>query len=1274
MPAPRSLADRVVEVEGYDGRNYHYGTGLIFDSRTLLTALHVIDGCQSITLRAEGQTEYQATIEPPTAYMDMAIVDIVDHADVADELPASRLAIIDRESSTPDVLRDCQLYGYPVGAETRSATGGLIRRRFHSPGFVPIHDGAPSDSFLISLERGALRTTAGTSPWRGLSGAPLFHRSRLIGIVVEDPNNDDGTSLRFIGFDGLANAIRRDPADRDPEALVFASRLGLSADVEPENIYGPVHQLGTGIRSTAKNMVAATRFTGREAELQLLSDFVADNDSRYLWLAGPAYAGKTTLLAKFVADVLPDDVRVFGDFLNPGRFGVSGRQFEERLKSQLRGFIESATRDPIDNESSLNDLWTRASRIVADQDWHLLLIVDGLDEDDRRGQPHSVASMLPDIVARNTHLIVSSRDTEVTQLKDEPLRLHGLAKTAPTDLELLPDNLEAESLLREEMGTVERANSVYRRLLRTLSVARGSLTIEDLAQICHADFHAVHDFLISAERLLVPRRILGVEHYHLIRSDLQPEPSSVPDAVDDIRRWAATWRRRGWPDDTPRYLFASYPSMLVSAESAELYEDVGWVARGLHVVGVDVLLAHLQTALDDREDDSYLRSLTRVLTHSSPPLRRLPSWDDPHERALFHLLLLSALELSEEELAARFLDRLPPARLPRPQTMTRQPTVAALAEASTRLRPSAACCLPTGSGNEESSSPEPANDHERVLLGDPDGSLHLWDPDQPDAEPALLARRRQPIVAVAPLGPGRCVTAHLDGTVVAWRLDGLTAIIEGAHRLNHLAPSFVAPFGDDEVLVAGEYGNISLLRRDPDGDLSERTTTRTRDSTANAYALGGPNVLLTGGSDGRVKRWTETGGQWHHRVVAEFDSPIVAIDSSTGGDTVLVANTAGELAILIADSDEPIVLGRHFPGVAQAKLLPSSTAVSLATDGSIRTWPLNRGRGQDVLLSGQTDSATMMAVGCGRHVTRVQRNGRITLLEPSLASVRGPGVTVAPRRVRSVGFLDSNTVVALDDESNRPLLWSATEGRFNELEVDSASTLDIASIVPMGPSSLAVIDRGHRVWSSAVLADEMRLAVNHGPLETPGSKYAVPLADGRLLVGGPSTDLATVDLAAEKVRPFARHDGLVSALTSNAALELVCSGDSTGHVRVWDLAEEVPEIVTDTTFDSGVAAIAVIGRGSYLVGTDDGAISLLDDGGQTQRVGHHSWMDGLLPWKGRVALSYSGDQGVVVWDIDRGTQSEFRFRAVAGAVTGPRQDGTRSISLADSTGRLSLWQ
>jgi len=200
--------DRIVEVvadmgEGANER-YQYGSGCIVAPNTVLTAAHVVRQAKSVRIRDRLKDSFPVDgagnlLSAPDSSFDMAILHVPEERLAA--FQPLTIARVDRSYPSPNVVRDCDAIGYPEFMEFRSAPGSeVVRDVVHVRGDIPIMSSSITGRLTLQvsawprpLPEGQLKL--GRSEWSGMSGAPVFSKSRLIGVVTEHRIRQGASSI-----------------------------------------------------------------------------------------------------------------------------------------------------------------------------------------------------------------------------------------------------------------------------------------------------------------------------------------------------------------------------------------------------------------------------------------------------------------------------------------------------------------------------------------------------------------------------------------------------------------------------------------------------------------------------------------------------------------------------------------------------------------------------------------------------------------------------------------------------------------------------------------------------------------------------------------------------------------------------------------------------------------------------------------------------------------------------------------------------------------------
>lgn len=377
--------------------------------------------------------------------------------------------------------------------------------------------------------------------------------------------------------------------------------------------------------------IAPRELIGRGSELADLAAFCSEEsaDGWFRWLKAAAWAGKSALLSWFAVNP-PPGVRVVSFFVTAQLADQADRvafvenvleQLLTLLGEQMPPFLTPATR-----EAHLLGLLEDAASLCAERGERLVLVVDGLDEDRGVGtgpDSHSIAALLPARPLKGLRVVVAGRpDPPVPDDVPEghPLRDGGIVR----ELEVSP---EARAVRAEMKRDLKRllAGRPERDLLGLVVASGGGLTADDLATLTGTLAWEVREHLGTATGRSFTRRDNDLapgtapEVYLLAHGDLRVTAAEMlgAEAVsayrEQVHRWAAGYRDRGWPAETPEYLLRGYLFMLLTTA------DVGQAtALCTDPVRHERLFAHTG---DDRAALAQLAAtLDRHVTGDAPDL------------------------------------------------------------------------------------------------------------------------------------------------------------------------------------------------------------------------------------------------------------------------------------------------------------------------------------------------------------------------------------------------------------------------------------------------------------------------------------------------------------------------------------------------------------------------------------------------------------------------------------------------------------------------------
>lgn len=498
MP-PVPLAARVVEVIADLGLSassrYRYGSGCIVGGRTVLTAAHVVADAMSVVIRDPDRREHKATVDPRLVGdvdgpgPDLALLEVSDPAFVGD-LPPIKLARVDRDNANGEPVERCHAVGYPWFAETPSPKA--IRDTVDAIGVVPVLSKLKTGLLSVQVEVSPQRlppeeTTLGASEWSGMSGAPVFAGRCLLAVVTEHPPREGPSAITAVPLTALqADPVHEQwgPGVADPAAWWARLGVGGIGDLERVPLPPPPRQ-PPAYRATLREFGRTLhqrmpQLLGRERELEQIAAF-ATGDDGYRMVEGGTFSGKTALVYEAVTVGLPPEVDAVYYFLSRRSSDASSDRFLAAVVPQLAFLCDVDA--PEASVDQYRALWEGAADRAVQNGRHLLLAVDGLDEDVRPPGSPSVAGLLPALAGPHVHVLVTRQPRP--ELPVDVPSGHPLRMVSPTQLGPFKGAKELAELAEKEIDDLIHGDDsdLAVEVFGLLTAAVGPLSVRDLVAL-----------------------------------------------------------------------------------------------------------------------------------------------------------------------------------------------------------------------------------------------------------------------------------------------------------------------------------------------------------------------------------------------------------------------------------------------------------------------------------------------------------------------------------------------------------------------------------------------------------------------------------------------------------------------------------------------------------------------------------------------------------------------------------------------------------------------
>ena len=711
--------------------------------RTVLTAAHVIEGARDVWIRGLDKKMLAARVDPLFVGSgqgpDLALAEIDDIKNQGIDLPnlpAMELAVVNRDGPTADPVERCHAIGFPwfmerpspvVTRDTVDACGQILLLSRLGSGLLTLQ--VSSSPRPLPPERSSLED----SQWAGMSGAPVVADSRLVGVVSEHAPREGPSAITATPLSSLeADPKRPGWGSGVANAADWWARLGVpgiaTLPLVPQRRQRPDPAYWATLRQVHRR---TPQLLGRERELADLSTF-ATGEEDYRWLVGGAWAGKTALAAEFVRAALPPTVDVVAYFLSRREADADSNHFLAAVVPQLAHLVDADP--PVPDLHQFRALWEQASEYAIATRRHLVLVIDGLDEDLRPPGSPSVAALLPADVGDRAHVLVTSRlhpelpgDVPAEHPLRAARRIEVVASKYAMDLPDLAKQEIYDLLHRHDPDLVADVFGLLAAAAGPLAVSDLSALIGDAGGWAAPRSRRIHRLITEeAARSLQPVGPADAPRYMFAHGSLLEYAQANADLQHPgyrqrIHEWARRWQELGWPAADsgdgaalPRYLLDAYPATLISEPRrfGALVSDLAWVHAAIQTTGVISVLAHLRTARSAAPADTAVSGLLAAVLGQAHYLR--PPYPLNDVGYFLRQLCLQAVELADDRFGADVRTRLMALRDPGPvplwSTEWASPAPSAeLGDLDRLVR--AVAALPDG----------------RVACGGSDGRVLVWD-------------------------------------------------------------------------------------------------------------------------------------------------------------------------------------------------------------------------------------------------------------------------------------------------------------------------------------------------------------------------------------------------------------------------------------------------------------------------------------------------------------------------------------------------------------------
>jgi Trypsin-like peptidase domain len=637
---PERVAELLVDLRGT--RPGRRGSGYRVSASAILTAAHVVRDAARVQVRFNadrpGEWMTEGTVAWSDSTVDAAVVTITPRPqDEGQVAPVTFGRVAER-----DAVLACSAMGFPrfklrddAGQPLDDGSPSQYRDSVHAVGTIAVLSNRREGTLEVSVAPPEGDPDAERSPWEGMSGAAVWSAGRIIGLVAEHHRADGLGRLAAIRVDSWYEQLTPERFSQLRNLLPVLPALASGVvDVVPAT---PGELLEAGYTAQVRD-IAPDALLGREQELAKLVRFCAGED-RYQWWHADAWAGKSALAAWFVLHP-PAGVSVVSFFVTGRLAGQADSDaFTEAMIEQLAavaGESVAGTVSPAGRDRERRRLLDQAARRVGERHERLVLVVDGLDEDEgtKPGSTKpSIASLLPKRPPESVRVLVTSRPHPGIPADvpgDHPLRRCRLHPLTPS-----PYAHDVEVDAKHELLQQLHGDQLQVDIIGFISAAGGGLTLTELAELTRQPRYLLDGKLGSVFGRSLKARLHtdrspeeAAERVYLfahetLRAIAEEELAGDLDPYwQRINAWADEYRMQGWPARTPRYLLRPYgrllatsgdlPRLIVLATDAARHDRMLAYTQG-DAAAIAEIAATQQLILSQRMPD--LVALGRLAVH-----------------------------------------------------------------------------------------------------------------------------------------------------------------------------------------------------------------------------------------------------------------------------------------------------------------------------------------------------------------------------------------------------------------------------------------------------------------------------------------------------------------------------------------------------------------------------------------------------------------------------------------------------------------------------------
>jgi WD40 repeat protein/serine/threonine protein kinase len=478
--------------------------------------------------------------------------------------------------------------------------------------------------------------------------------------------------------------------------------------------------------------------------------------------------------------------------------------------------------------------------------------------------------------------------------------------------------------------------------------------------------------------------------------------------------------------------------------------------------------------------------------------------------------------------------------------------------------------LATLAGNDAATCAAFGRNATRVVSGNTDGSIQMW--DVASGRPlATLYGHSGVVSAVAFSSDGeRIVSAGDDRTVRVWDAGTGRAMYAIA---GHGGPVLSIDFSPDRRTIVS--GSADKTARIWDAATGQALHTLTgHECGVQGVAISPDGSMIASASCTTLRLWDATSGKLAATLGAEWRSGIAAVSFSPDGARIAAASATGEIKMWNALTYGGGILRRAGPEVDRIAISPGGGQLALhnAKTQSLEVWDTRQrnstwtAHGMDAQVTALAFSpdSNRLATGSTDNAVRIWNaaTGRL---------MTGPVRLPAP--ITSLAFTTDGAWLISGSSDRAVSAWDTTSLQ-RVFGVTSPGAVHVA--IPSPDGKRVAIGNGD---GTVVVFDAVKNGVPLKLTLPPGSRTVLSLAyspDGRRIASGTedSGDIGVWDAGSGLLLSMLKgHSASVDALTFSPDGSRIVSGSRDKTIRIWDAATYDPLLVMGD-HEEPIAALA----------------------------------------------------------------------------------------------------